>query len=112
MFNRFLPRARQPHFMSWVFALMMLVITPAHGGPLDDLEMDVLAPGEMPGEAMSRIQLPGTAPRERLELGVGDVLGDGSTPALNEALQSFDRDNGFGGPGATPPEPPEAAGGP
>lgn len=51
-------------------AACVLSVADAYAGPLDDLEMDVLAPGELPGAAMTRIMLPSRGmDHERPELG-------------------------------------------
>jgi hypothetical protein len=58
----------------WWAALLLSLTTSAQGGQLDGLEMDVLGPGELPGESMPRIALPGPGgglQGERVERGVG-----------------------------------------
>lgn len=42
----------------WPLLLLSLATAPGWAAGLDDLEMDVLAPGEFPGRAVPRITLP------------------------------------------------------
>lgn len=84
----------------------------AQGGHLDGLEMDVLGPGEAPGESMSRISLPEAlgGQHERLDLGIDPASAPLDRPfgmeSTEPALESSNALSGGNADLQRPPEPP------
>lgn len=95
-----------------IISLLIPLSVFAQGGHLDGLEMDVLGPGEAPGESMSRISLPEALGRqhERLDLGIGPANAPLDRPfgmeSTEPALESSNALSGDSNALHRPPEPP------
>lgn len=95
-----------------IISLLVPLSVFAQGGHLDGLEMDVLGPGEAPGESMSRIYLPEALGdrHERLDLGLNPASAPlDRTFGMESTEPALESSNALGGDKPDlrrPPEPP------